>query len=144
MLLRKTFVYKYQLPPLASWTSTFWTSQKAETHDYHKEPELSTETCTAQIHGANPYCTRAFPDSPQRWVCCICKGASGNTNFTAIFLDQDAREVRQAAVEVIKRFKQTSEVQAEHMMNERFATVFRECKADSLLGNLLPMRRSNS
>ena len=54
------------------------------------------------------------------------------TNFTAIFLDQNAREIRQTTVDVIKRFKQTSAVQAEHMMSEKFVAVYRECRAASL------------
>ena len=101
-------------------------------HDYHMESELSTVTCTAKVHGANSYCTHLFPESPQRWACDLCGVKSNNTNFTAIFLDQNARELRQTTVDVIKRFKQTSVEQAEHMVNDRFTTVYRECKAPSL------------
>ena len=35
--------------------------------DYHKGTELSTAACAAKIHGANPACVRAYPDSANRW-----------------------------------------------------------------------------
>ena len=76
--------------------------------DYHKCTELSTATCAAKIHGANPACVRAYPDSANRWKCCLCGEGSSNTNFTAaFFLDQSAQEIRQAIFDTIKRFKQT-------------------------------------
>ena len=47
-------------------------------------------------------------------------------------MDQDARELRPATVEVVKELKQTSARQADHMMNERFVTVYRDLKTDKL------------
>ena len=118
------------VPPEASRVMDYYALDpldEVDRHDYGRDTELNTATCAAQILGANPSCTNVCPNSPNRFVCDICQRCSSNTSFTAIFLDGNARHIRQATVGTINRFKKVHWNQIEHMMNGRFTNLYRDC-----------------